>query len=105
MKIKKYLSQSLFEKSIGVETGLGIFEVAWTYDDVMEVLTQLEKEKIIILGGDVLNKNLEYTYDNWYYQEKDYIGSIEYTRNYINSYYQKNGNDFYYVLVIQDTDN
>lgn len=104
MNIKKYIPQELIEKSIDLTDILGVFELAWTYTDVMTVLKYLEENGILVLGGDVLDKKMSYTYDNWCYQDKNYIESIEYAKNYINNYYIKNGNEYYYVLVVTKID-
>lgn len=102
MEIKKYINKELIEKSIDLTNEIGAFELAWKYADAIAVLDILEQNKVIVSGGDVLNNQLSYTYDNWSYNEKDYIESIEYAKEYINNYFSKNGSKFYYVLVVRN---
>lgn len=42
--------------------------VYFTYDEALRFIEKVRQTEYIILGGDVLNENREYTYINWYYQ-------------------------------------
>ncbi len=81
-------------------------EIAWKIEDTHFVLDYFRKENKIILGGDILTKNLVHNYDSWYYNydqcqseksnvESGYKSAIEY----ISKYIQLNGNDFYVIIV------
>ena len=81
-------------------------EYEWKYKDVLEVIEVLKQNSYCILGGDILNSKLEYTYDNWYFKEYDNMSyaqsvleSANQTIDYIDRYYKRNGNSYYYILV------
>lgn len=92
----------------GIMTGSG--ELAWTKQQVFDLLEIMTERKWIILGGDVLNKWKEYTYDSWHYEsnyriplEANVKESINSCRRYVTEYSNKNGDDYLFVLVISDT--
>lgn len=81
-------------------------ETAWKIEDTPFVLDYFRKENKIILGGDILTKDLIHNYDSWYYNydhghsekcnvEFAYEKAIEY----ISKYVQLNGKDFYVIIV------
>ena len=81
-------------------------EYAWKYADAVEVITYLSNKECVILGGDVLNNNFGYTYDNWNYienisfsLEKNISESAAKAIEYVDWYNKKFGEDFYYILV------
>lgn len=83
-------------------------ELAWAIEDAVLVLEYLESIGEVVLGGDVLNENKEYTYDNWHYNPDDSysiqtnsVRSIEHAIKYISDYVRKNGNNFYVVIVTE----
>ena len=45
--------QDLLERGINLREKLGFYEIAWKFDDVMEVLKITRDKGMIILGGDV----------------------------------------------------
>lgn len=99
-EIKDFLS----DKSVSLKN-IGINDVALKYK---ELLKMLRTYNLTILGGDVLNSNLEYTYDNWYI-EKETLDpsklssfSIDITEKYIENYVNLNGDNFYFVLVFEE---
>ncbi len=82
------------------------FETAWRIEDAFLVLLYLKKENKVVLGGDILTKDLIRNYDSWYYNFDDnhsekcnvefgYEKAIEY----ISKYVQLNGKDFYVIIV------
>lgn len=86
------------------------YEVAWKISDTMDVIEYLFSLNYIILGGDILDSSLEYNYDSWFYEvdkEKHHTenvkNSYEKACNYIKNYIQRNGNDYYVILVIGDS--
>jgi len=81
-------------------------EYAWKYEDAIVVIGVLKENGYIILGGDVLNESFEYTYDNWFFENKQKLTNINAVRKsakksvqYINWYHEKFGDNFYYVIV------
>lgn len=81
-------------------------EKAWKIEDATLVLQALKSEHKIVLGGDVLNENLEHSYDNWYYQadacktpQQNIADSIDLASVYISDYIKANGTAFYVILI------
>jgi hypothetical protein len=93
------------EKAISLKK-YGINDFAWKYDDINQILDILLSNKIGIIGGDVLDKEFKYTYDNWSIEKTEVAGenfvmfSIEKTKKYIENYIKNNGKDFYFVIVL-----
>ena len=88
-----------------MKTKWGTF--AWPITDVVDIIMYSITNNQIVLGGDILNKELEYTYDNWYYEPDNTqnIGensrrSIEKAKVYISNYIKRNGGVFYVDIVI-----
>lgn len=84
------------------------YELAWKIDDIKPILQWLSANNKVVLGGDVLDVNKEYTYDNWYYNPDDTCSSfinaknsIEKASEYISNYIAINGADYYIVLVFE----
>ncbi|MDT0017164.1 Imm40 family immunity protein [Listeria swaminathanii] len=104
--IQKIIPKSTWSKRIDLEDSLGVNEVAWYYSDVAQVINILTRNGYIILGGDVyqlLNNSIEVTYDNWYFNAEDNEEGIrlseEKTKDYIESYYERFGENFIYSIV------
>lgn len=83
------------------------YEEAWEIGVIPQVLDILMKKNCVILGGDILFSNLEYSYDNWYFEpfdDKDYISNVKMSYNkandYIKKYIEMNGYNYYVVLVV-----
>ena len=81
-------------------------EDAWKIEDAFWVLEYFNKNGTIVLGGDILTKNFEYTYDNWYYNIQSNISmeengkrSVRMAIEYIKKYISINGKSFYIVFV------
>ena len=82
------------------------YEKAWRLEDSLEVLKKINKQRRIILGGDILNKNLQHNYDSWYYESLENDTIIKSVKDsyvkaceYIQAYIKKNGKDFYVIIV------
>ena len=94
--------QDLLERGINLREKLGFYEIAWKFDDVMEVLKITRGKGMIILVGDVYrlsgNKPI-ITYDNWYTEEED-DDAFEVAIEYITNYRARNGDDFIYYPAI-----
>ena len=79
--------QDLLERDINLREKLGFYEIAWKFDDVMEVLKITRDKGMIILGGDVyrLSGNEPIiTYDGWSIKSEDdnaFEVAIEYITN------------------------
>ena len=86
--------QDLLERGIRLREELGFYEIAWKFDDVMEVLK--------ILGGEVYrlsgNKPV-ITCDGWYTNKGD-DDAFEVAIEYITKYRARNGDDFIYYPAI-----
>ena len=61
----------------------------------------------LVLGGDVITNEGQYTYDNWYYNHNPNLCandnielSVRKCLDYVNLYISRNGDMFYYVLVL-----
>lgn len=83
-------------------------ELAWKIDDINPILQWLSANNKVVLGGNVLDANKEYTYDNWYYNPDDTCpsltnvkNSIEKASEYISNYITINGSNYYIVLVFE----
>jgi len=81
-------------------------QIAFLLKDAIKVLDCLQELSVIVLGGDILNFELEHTYDNWYYNINSCISikenvdtSIIIAKKYLNNYLHKYGGDFYCLFV------
>lgn len=103
-KIDSILSKGIFLKSFGVNNW------AFTKDEALNVLKELEDANTPILGGDVWvlqNEQMNHNYDNWYCERlsdesySDYVRrSICKANNYINNYSQ-NKNIYFELLPLR----
>ncbi|MBQ2840425.1 MAG: hypothetical protein IJE70_03675 [Oscillospiraceae bacterium] len=98
------LTAELKETAVKTYTG----EYAWKYKETKKIIEYLKSCEYIILGGDVLNDMLNYTYDNWYYEvehESSVIEAIAASASkavqYLDMYHTKNGDSYYYILVAE----
>ena len=94
--------QDLLERGIRLREKLGFYEIAWKFDDVMEVLKITRDKGMIILGGDVyrLSGNEPIiTYDGWS-TNRGVNNAFEVAIQYITNYRAKNGDDFAYCPTI-----
>lgn len=80
-------------------------EYAWRIEEVLGVIEVLRREGRVILGGDVLDRDMEYTYDNWYHNlcdpATDCCVSCEKAQSYVQQYLDRFGPEYYVVLVVQ----
>lgn len=94
--------QDLLERGIRLREEYGIYDIAWKFDDVIEVLKIARDRDMLIAGGDVyrLSGNEPIiTYDNWYTEEED-GDAFEVAIQYITNYRARNGDDFAYCPAI-----
>jgi len=89
---------------------IGIRELAWKYDLVLEVIYELNTYDYLILGGDVYRidtntGHISSTGDNWYYSKNchgsDVLESVNKARDYITNYHARNGEDFCYSVIYE----
>ena len=98
----------LHQRAISLDH-LGVDEVAWTRDDVFEIIRALEQTRVAILGGDVLQKfgtHPTHNYDSWHTDRKEREAWLEYaarsrqaTRAYVNAYPNPQAGSITFVLV------
>lgn len=96
------IPEQLKGKEISLSS-IGLSEVAWKYEDALTLIELCEKNKIFILGGDVLAKDEDeyrYNYDNWYLDinQGNYKDSIIKTKEYITNYPK---GDYAFVFVTE----
>jgi len=89
---------------------IGIHELAWDYNLILEVMETLKDSNYIVLGGDVYriddkDGQISSTGDSWYFNksssENDVFISNKKAKDYIVSYHNKNGRYFCYSLVCE----
>ena len=94
--------QDLLERGIRLREEYGIYDIAWKFDDVIEVLKITRDRDMLIVGGDVYrlsdNKPI-ITYDSWSIKSED-DDAFEVATQYITNYRARNGDDFAYCPVI-----
>jgi len=86
----------------------GIHNWALKKEQALEAIKEIKEKKMIILGGDVLEKNkdaFDHNYDNWYYDpnvnisiEENSKQSINKTIDYLENY--KTLDNTYFILVV-----
>ena len=94
--------QDLLERGIRLREELGFYEIAWKFDDVMEVLKIAKSKDMVIVGGEVyrLSGNEPIiTYDSWSIKSED-DDAFEVAIEYITNYRARNGDDFAYCPTI-----
>ena len=97
----------LMEKRIDLNEQLGVKDLAWKYEDVLEAIQSCKDNNLFIYGGDVLavdkNGYIDFTYDNWstdHIDTKNCIKAAEFSLSYINSY--PNKEDFIFTIAIDN---
>jgi len=82
-------------------------ELAWHIADVPAVLQRISAHGLIVLGGDILDIEMQYTYDNWYHnvdrslsKSLNVKSSFDAAQEYIQKYINRNGEGFFVVLVV-----
>ncbi len=81
-------------------------EFAFHITDALLILDCYCDLSVIVLGGDILTNELNYSYDNWYYNidnnlsnEENSKNSITVAKTYLKKYIDRNGTDYYCVFV------
>lgn len=98
--------QNIGRKGISLKC-LGINEVAWTFNDAMDLLDKYQNNHCIVPGADVYkitDGTIKDTGDNWYHNQgtDDDVGnSVKKAREYIHRYSQINKGDFAFSIVIK----
>lgn len=97
-----WISKKLRAKSIYYSQ----YELAWKITHADDFIDEALLNQVIVLGGDVLDSNLKYTRDNWYYEpnkqltvKDNSVQSCNHMKDYINKYTANNGNDFYVIVI------
>ena len=100
------IPKRIIETRIDLEEQLGIYDLAWRYEDAVKLIKFCRNHNLFIMGGDVLkihkNNEIEFTYDNWssdIITDKDSTKATDSYREYINKY--PNKEDFIYSFVIE----
>ena len=96
------IPEQLKGKEISLNS-IGLIEVAWKYEDALVLIEYYEKNRIFILGGDVLVKEgneYRHNYDNWYLDKYlgNYKDSFNKAKEYITSYPK---GDYAFVFVTE----
>ena len=94
--------QDLLERGINLREKLGFYEIAWKFDDAIEVIKIAKDKGMIILGGDVyrLNGNEPVITCNSWYTNEGNDNAFEVAIQYITNYRARNGDDFIYYPAI-----
>ena len=82
-------------------------EYAWKYEDFPEILRYFQNRGWIVLGGDILTTELDYTYSSWYYNpdptrsmEENVRQSAVVTADYLTHFRDRNGSNYLIVFVV-----
>ena len=96
----------MFKNKTIISTDFSDYETAWKINDALLFLEYIKERNGLVLGGEILTKNLEHNYDSWYYNNdsaRDYqfnvVCSIQYASEYICNYIKNNGDSFYVIFV------
>ncbi|WP_314576029.1 Imm40 family immunity protein [Enterococcus gilvus] len=101
------LPTELINHAYDLENYLGLFELAWSKEDLMIILQILEKKRYLLLGGDVykfVGNTIESTYDSWYFEGKDSFESVDTAQKYISNYLNRNNDGKYLFSLIINND-
>jgi len=113
--ILKYISENLQSNLVDLRQ-IGVENVAFKFADVEQILNSLEKQKIVILGGDVIELDSKgspsFTYENWHIEKhldepmEDFLkrGYRE-IKKYIMNITSKSNEPLYFAIVIDDPNN
>ncbi len=105
--LPRFFPDELLQTGYSLEK-YGCAEVAWWYEDALQVTHLFAEHNYAILGGDVWTKargQFVSIGDNWYLNqdelewERYVLESKMKTLSYIENYHQRNGPEYYYVLV------
>ena len=102
----KYLPYEISSRGIDLEDSIGVKEVAWEFEDIIQIISYLIENDYTILGGDVyklVKDVIEITYDNWYINVSENYDikyeSQEKALHYVTEYNKKNGSNYLYSIV------
>lgn len=77
-------------------------------DTAYKVMDSLLHANTVLLGGDILDSNGNYTYGNWYYEYNSAIDaqqnskqSVQKAKVYLHSFIERNGSHYYVMLVLR----
>ena len=97
-----WMSERLKRRSLFISQ----YELAWKITDADDFIEDAILNQVIVLGGDILDANLQYTLDNWYYEPDKSISrkvnslqSCNYMKQYIERDIERNGSDFYAIII------
>ena len=99
------IESSEFPNSIMTPDG----QLAWKASGLPSVMEILMSNQWLVLGGDVLTIQGNYTHDSWFYDPIPSISLLENIQNsikvmmeYVNKYILLNGDDYLFSLVLSD---
>ena len=104
-------------KNLGIDCSHAIRtpwgDFAWRVGDIPYVLSAISSISGVILGGDVITPQMEYTGDNWFYQpvwpahtpyneslRSNVERSVQSASEYIGRYTERNGEGDLFVFVV-----
>jgi len=105
--LPEHFPEELLETAYSLEV-LHIRGVAWNYEDAIKAIHAFVDAQYAILGGDVYRKEHETlvpTFDSWYLNQQtltweEYVDeSRKAALSYIEMYYRRNGEMYYYAPV------
>lgn len=80
------------------------------FGSALKELNVFQDAGIVVLGGDILDAEGRYTYDNWYFEFNPMLDdlqnceeSINRAKQYIEAYKERNGTDFSVVFVTRES--
>ena len=82
---------------------MGVFNFALLKNDALVLIEKFKDSNILIYGGDFIakeNGKLDYNYTNWSMDTTDIIYNLEYSKNFIEKYAQKDT----YIAFTTDAD-
>ena len=70
-KMSKYscISDKLKKSSVYISQ----YELVWKINDIDILINETLENQVIVLGGDILNASMQYTCDNWYYNQNNIV--------------------------------
>lgn len=90
-----------------------LFELNEKHSPISTIAEQLEvllDAGIILLGGDILDSEGHYTYDNWYYEYNPRVDDMQNSRDsinkakeYLEAYIDRNGTEYTVAIVVRTT--
>lgn len=103
--------ENILKSGLSLKEEMGVNNWAFHKTEALNVLNELLKLQVPILGGDVCEKIddvIQYNYDNWHCDrvknesENDYIErSIRHTQKYIENYPKKDSENIFFAFVVE----